>query len=73
MYLLPFLASAQRHIYLDEPIDANDASLLACRGTALVDSARSAGRPTARGAPPASEEPSVGGLDCVDAALFRRL
>ena len=75
VYLLPFLKPASvRHVWPDEPIESyNDA--LACvlrhctpdpvHRILLVAHQFVAGATACE-----SEEPSVGGLDCVDAALF---
>ena len=75
VYLLPFLKpAAVRHVYPDEPVESyNDA--LACvlhhcvpdptRRSVLVAHQFVAGAAACE-----SEEPSVGGLDCVDASLF---
>lgn len=75
IYLLPFLKPATvRHIYPDEPIESyNDALACVLRRCAPDPAHRSvlvAHQFVAGAAACESEEPSVGGLDCVDAALF---
>ena len=75
VYLLPFLKPAVvRHVWPDEPIESyNDALGCALRHCALCPDHRSvlvAHQFVAGAAACESEEPSVGGLDCVDAALF---
>ncbi len=75
IYLLPFLKPATvRHIYPDEPIESyNDALGCVLRRCAPDPARRSvlvAHQFVAGAAACESEEPSVGGLDCVDAALF---
>lgn len=75
IYLLPFLKPATvRHIYPEEPIESyNDALACVLRHCALDPSRRSvlvAHQFVAGAAACESEEPSVGGLDCVDASLF---
>ena len=75
IYLLPFLKPATvRHIYPDEPIESySDALGCVLRRCALDPARRSvlvAHQFVAGAAACESEEPSVGGLDCVDAALF---
>ena len=75
IYLLPFLKPAMvRHIYPDEPIESyNDALGCVLRRCAPDPARRSvlvAHQFVAGAAACESEEPSVGGLDCVDAALF---
>lgn len=75
LYLLPFLKPATvRHVYPDEPIETY-ADALACvlRHCAPDPAHRSvlvAHQFVAGAASCESEEPSVGGLDCVDASLF---
>lgn len=75
VYLLPFLKPATvRHIYPDEPVESyNDALACVLRHCSLDPQHRSvlvAHQFVAGAAACESEEPSVGGLDCVDAALF---
>lgn len=75
IYLLPFLKpAAVRHIYPEEPIESyNDALACVLRHCAPDPSHRSilvAHQFVAGATACESEEPSVGGLDCVDAALF---
>ena len=75
IYLLPFLKPATvRHVYPDEPIESyNDALGCVLRRCAPDPAHRSvlvAHQFVAGAAACESEEPSVGGLDCVDAALF---
>ena len=75
VYLLPFLKPAMvRHIWPDEPIESyNDALacvLRHCTPDPLHRSLLVAHQFVAGAAACESEEPSVGGLDCVDAALF---
>ena len=75
IYLLPFLKPAMvRHIYPDEPIESySDALGCVLRRCAPARARRSvlvAHQFVAGAAACESEEPSVGGLDCVDAALF---
>ena len=75
LYLLPFLKpSAVRHVYPDEPIESyNDALGCVLRRCAPAPDRRSvlvAHQFVAGAAACESEEPSVGGVDCVDAALF---
>ena len=75
IYLLPFLKPAMvRHIYPDEPIesysDALDCVLRRCAPDPARRSVLVAHQFVAGAAACESEEPSVGGLDCVDAALF---
>ena len=78
LYLLPFLKPALvRHAYPDEPPEAtqsyNDALACVLRHCAPDPTRRSvlvAHQFVAGAAACESEEPSVGGLDCVDAALF---
>lgn len=75
LYLLPFLKPATvRHIYPDEPIESySDALACVLRHCAPDPAHRSvlvAHQFAAGAAACESEEPSVGGLDCVDAALF---
>ena len=75
IYLLPFLKPATvRHIYPDEPIESySDALGCVLRRCAPAPARRSvlvAHQFVAGAAACESEEPSVGGLDCVDAALF---
>lgn len=75
VYLLPFLKPATvRHIYPDEPVESyNDALACVLRHCPLDPQHRSvlvAHQFVAGAAACESEEPSVGGLDCVDAALF---
>ena len=78
VYLLPFLKPALvRHAYPDEPPEAtqstNDALACVLRRCAPDPARRSvlvAHQFVAGAAACESEEPSVGGLDCVDAALF---
>lgn len=75
VYLLPFLKPATvRHIYPDEPVESyNDALACVLRHCPLDPQHRSvlvAHQFVAGAAACESEEPSVGGLDCVDAALL---
>ena len=78
LYLLPFLKPALvRHAYPDEPPEAtqttNDALACVLRHCSPDPTRRSvlvAHQFVAGAAACESEEPSVGGLDCVDAALF---
>ena len=78
VYLLPFLKPALvRHAYPDEPPEAtqsyNDALacvLRRCKPDPARRSVLVAHQFVAGAAACESEEPSVGGLDCVDAALF---
>ena len=75
VYLLPFLKPAMvRHVWPDEPIESyNDALACVLRHCAPDPGHRSvlvAHQFVAGAAACESEEPSVGGLDCVDAALF---
>ena len=75
VYLLPFLKPAMvRHVWPDEPIESyNDALACVLRHCTLDPGHRSvlvAHQFVAGAAACESEEPSVGGLDCVDAALF---
>ena len=75
VYLLPFLKPASvRHVWPDEPIESyNDALacvLRHCTPDPLHRSLLVAHQFVAGAAACESEEPSVGGLDCVDAALF---
>lgn len=75
VYLLPFLKPATvRHVYPDEPVESyNDALACVLRHCPLDPQHRSvlvAHQFVAGAAACESEEPSVGGLDCVDAALF---
>ena len=75
IYLLPFLKPAVvRHVWPEEPIESyNDALGCALRHCPLCPDHRSvlvAHQFVAGAAACESEEPSVGGLDCVDAALF---
>ena len=78
LYLLPFLKPAMvRHAYPDEPPEAaqtyNDALgcvLRHCKPDPARRSVLVAHQFVAGAAACESEEPSVGGLDCVDAALF---
>ena len=75
IYLLPFLKPATvRHIYRDEPIESYSDALGCVLRRCAPDPARRsvlvAHQFVAGAAACESEEPSVGGLDCVDAALF---
>ena len=75
VYLLPFLKPASvRHVWPDEPIESyNDALACVLRHCTPDPGHRSllvAHQFVAGAAACESEEPSVGGLDCVDAALF---
>lgn len=75
VYLLPFLKPAMvRHVWPEEPIESyNDALGCVLRRCAPDPARRSvlvAHQFVAGAAACESEEPSVGGLDCVDAALF---
>ena len=75
IYLLPFLKPAMvRHIYPDEPIESYSDALGCVLRRCAPDPARRsvlvAHQFAAGAAACESEEPSVGGLDCVDAALF---
>ena len=75
IYLLPFLKPAMvRHVYPDEPIetysDALGCVLRRCTPDPAHRSVLVAHQFVAGAAACESEEPSVGGLDCVDAALF---
>lgn len=75
IYLLPFLKPATvRHIYPDEPIESYSDALGCVLRRCAPDPARRsvlvAHQFVAGAAACESEEPSVGGLDCVDAALF---
>ena len=75
VYLLPFLKPASvRHVWPDEPIESyNDALACVLRHCTPDPARRSvlvAHQFVAGAAACESEEPSVGGLDCVDAALF---
>ncbi len=75
VWLLPFLKpAAVRHIYPDEPIESyNDALGCVLRHCALDKTRRNvlvAHQFVAGAACCESEEPSVGGVDSVDAALF---
>ena len=75
VYLLPFLKPASvRHVWPDEPIESyNDALacvLRHCTPDPVHRSLLVAHQFVAGAAACESEEPSVGGLDCVDAALF---
>ena len=75
VYLLPFLKPAMvRHVWPDEPIESyNDALACVLRHCTPDPGHRSllvAHQFVAGAAACESEEPSVGGLDCVDAALF---
>ena len=75
IYLLPFLKPAMvRHIYSDEPIESYSDALGCVLRRCAPDPARRsvlvAHQFVAGAAACESEEPSVGGLDCVDAALF---
>ena len=75
IYLLPFLKPATvRHVYPDEPIESyNDALACVLRHCTPDPAHRSiliAHQFVAGAAACESEEPSVGGVDCVDAALF---
>ena len=75
IYLLPFLKPAMvRHIYPDEPIESYSDALGCVLRRCTPDPARRsvlvAHQFVAGAAACESEEPSVGGLDCVDAALF---
>ena len=75
IYLLPFLKPAMvRHIYPDEPIesysDALGCVLRRCAPNPARRNVLVAHQFVAGAAACESEEPSVGGLDCVDAALF---
>ena len=75
VYLLPFLKPASvRHVWPDEPIESYNDALACVLRHCPVDPARRsvlvAHQFVAGAAACESEEPSVGGLDCVDAALF---
>ena len=75
IYLLPFLKPAMvRHIYPDEPIESYSDALGCVLRRCAPDPARRsvlvAHQFVAGAAACESEEPSVGGLDCVDATLF---
>ena len=75
IYLLPFLKPAMvRHIYPDEPIESYSDALGCVLRRCAPDPARRsvlvAHQFVAGAAACESEEPSVGGLDCVDSALF---
>ncbi len=75
VYLLPFIKPASvRHIWPDEPIETyNDALACVVRHCAVNPQHRSvlvAHQFVAGASVCESEEPSVGGLDCVDAELF---
>ena len=75
VYLLPFLKPAMvRHAYPDEPVESyNDALACVLRHCPVDPAHRSvlvAHQFVAGAAACESEEPSVGGVDCVDAALF---
>ena len=75
IYLLPFLKPAMvRPIYPDEPIESYSDALGCVLRRCAPDPARRsvlvAHQFVAGAAACESEEPSVGGLDCVDAALF---
>ena len=75
VYLLPFLKpTSVRHVWPDEPIESyNDALACVLRHCTPDPGHRSllvAHQFVAGAAACESEEPSVGGLDCVDAALF---
>ncbi len=75
VYLLPFLKPALvRHVYPDEPVESyNDALACVLRHCTPDPARRSvlvAHQFVAGAAACESEEPSVGGVDCVDAALF---
>ena len=75
IYLLPFLKPAMvRHVYPDEPIETYSDALGCVLRRCIPDPARRsvlvAHQFVAGAAACESEEPSVGGLDCVDAALF---
>ena len=75
VYLLPFLKPASvRHVWPEEPIESyNDALACVLRHCTPDPGHRSllvAHQFVAGAAACESEEPSVGGLDCVDAALF---
>ena len=75
IYLLPFLKPATvRHIYPDEPIESYSDALGCVLRRCAPDPARRsvlvAHQFVAGATACESEEPSVGGLDCVDAALF---
>ena len=75
LYLLPFLKPATvRHIYPDEPVESyNDALACVLRHMQPDTAHRSvvvAHQFVAGAASCESEEPSVGGIDWVDAALF---
>ena len=75
LYLLPFLKpAAVRHVFPDEPVESyNDALRCVLRRCVPDPDRRSvlvAHQFVAGAAACESEEPSVGGLDCVDAALF---
>ena len=75
IYLLPFLKPAMvRHIYPDEPIESYSDALGCVLRRCAPDPARRsvlvAHQFVAGATACESEEPSVGGLDCVDAALF---
>ena len=75
VYLLPFLKPAMvRHAYPDEPVESYNDALACVLRHCPVDPARRsvlvAHQFVAGAAACESEEPSVGGVDCVDAALF---
>ena len=75
VYLLPFLKPASvRHVWPDEPIESYSDALACVLRHCPVDPAHRsllvALLFVAGAAACESEEPSVGGLDCVDAALF---
>ena len=71
IYLLPFLKPAMvRHVYPDEPIETYSDVLRRCTPDPARRSVLVAHQFVAGAAACESEEPSVGGLDCVDAALF---
>ena len=75
LYLLPFLKPATvRHIYPDEPVESYNDALACVLRHMQPDTARRsvvvAHQFVAGAASCESEEPSVGGIDWVDAALF---
>ena len=75
VYLLPFLKpAAVRHVWPKEPIESYNDALACVLRHCPVDPARRnvlvAHQFVAGAAACESEEPSVGGVDCVDAALF---
>ena len=75
VYLLPFLKPASvRHIWPDEPIESYNDALACVLRHCPVDPARRnvlvAHQFVAGATACESEEPSVGGVDCVDAGLF---